>query len=44
LKTQEIIVIPSITAILLSFQVIFGAFFVSILEIRGRPVDRRSGP
>jgi glycosyltransferase involved in cell wall biosynthesis len=31
------VVIPSATAILLAFQIAYGAFFVSVLDIRGSP-------
>jgi hypothetical protein len=30
-------VIPAVTAILLSFQIVYGTFFLSVLEIRGAP-------
>jgi hypothetical protein len=31
------LVIPSVTAILLAFQIAYGAFFLSVLEIRATP-------
>lgn len=31
------LVIPSVTAILLAFQIAYGSFFLSVLEIRARP-------
>jgi hypothetical protein len=36
------LVIPSATAILLAFQIAYGAFFLSVLEIRAtRPINIR---
>jgi hypothetical protein len=39
------LVIPSGTAILLAFQIAYGAFFLSVLEIRGNaaPFSARAG-
>ena len=33
------LVIPSATLILLGFQVAYGGFFLSILDIRGTPIE-----